>query len=111
MAPVRDEKGFAGDLISMTSEKNSFNELYAKRMAGEVGVKVRRDFLAMDHSKAVTLETFESLNKDINQVVGSRGMKTRRRYTRLRYASYTGAYYRNRDGRVALKSSENLKHS
>ncbi len=76
---AQDEKGFAGDLISMAAEKSSFNELYVKRLAGETGVKVQRDFLMMDHTKVVTPETFAALNKDINQMVGTRGLKTRRR--------------------------------
>lgn len=79
MTQAKDENGFAGDLISMTNEKSSFNQLHAKRLAGESEVHVRKNFMMMDYSKAVTPETFEALNKDISQVVGSRGIKTRRR--------------------------------
>ena len=81
MMQSRDERGFPGDLLSMTPEKISLNQLHNKRMAGESGpVKPRRDVLVMDHSKVVTPETFEALSKDIDQVVGRKGMKTRRRY-------------------------------
>ena len=77
---MRDEQGFPGDLLSMTPDRTSFSQLYKKREAGESNVvKVRRDVLMMDHSKAVTPETFEALDKDISEVVGSKGMKTRRR--------------------------------
>ena len=76
---VRDDPGFAGDLITMTPEKSTFNQLHAKKASGEQGLYVKKNFLAMDHNKVVTPDTFEMLNKDINQLVGSKGMKTRRR--------------------------------
>jgi hypothetical protein len=76
----KDEDGFPGDLHSMTPETTSFNQLHAKKVAGEISMKSRRDVLVMDHSKVVTPKTFEALSKDIGQLVGSRGMKTRRRY-------------------------------
>lgn len=76
---ARDEQAFAGDLMSMTPEKSSFNELYLKKQSGDVGPNVRKTFLMMDHSKVVTPETFEALNSDISQLVGSKGIKTKRR--------------------------------
>ena len=77
-----DEAGFAGDLISMTPEIQSFNQLYSKKTPWESGPITTRSFLSMDHSKVVTPETFEMLNSNIRQLVGSKGMKTRRRYYR-----------------------------
>ena len=74
-----DEQGYAGDLLSMTAEKSSFDQLHARKVAGEAGAKVRQDFLMVDHRKVVTPNTFESLNRDIGKLVGKRGMKTRRR--------------------------------
>ena len=78
MMPIREDQAFAGDLHSMAAEKSSFNQLHSRKVAGEQA-KIRKDFLMVDHSKVVTPNTFDSLEKDVSQLVGSKGMKTRRR--------------------------------
>lgn len=76
---VKDDPGFAGDLISMTPDKSTFSELYSKKKAGESMGNVRKNFLTMDYNQLVTPETFDDLRKDIKQMVGSKGLKTKRR--------------------------------
>ncbi len=72
------EATYAGDLFTSKPDHNTFSALYVAKKGGQEVYGKRREFMAVDHTRAVTEDTFRMLEKDIDAVV-TRGQKGKQR--------------------------------
>lgn len=73
-----NEAAYAGDLFTSKPDQSTFSSLYAAKKGGQEVYGKRREFMAVDHTRAVTQDTFRMLEKDITAVV-TRGTKGKQR--------------------------------
>lgn len=59
----------SGDLFPSKPEQNTFGTLYAAKKNGQEVYGKRRGLSAVDHSKAMTPDTFRMLEKDANSLI------------------------------------------
>ncbi len=72
------EAAYAGDLFTSKPDQNTFSSLYIAKKGGQEVYGKRREFMAVDHTRAMTQDTFNMLEKDINAMV-TRGEKGKQR--------------------------------
>ena len=78
MDPV-DEATYAGDLFTAKPDESTFNSLYAAKRNGQQVYGRKRGFMAVDHNRVMTPDTFRMLERDIDSVV-TKGHKGKQRY-------------------------------
>ena len=83
MDPV-DEATYAGDLFTAKPEESTFSSLYVAKRNGQQVYGRKRDFMAVDHNRVMTPDTFRMLERDIDSVV-TKGHKGKQRYVQYIY--------------------------